>query len=68
MRKHFLLYINNSTTNKMSKNLLTVVHIFIHNGGNNGDIHRSMKYLLNSKLQNLSEKYENIKSAYLKQI
>ena len=40
MRKHFLLYINNSTTNKMSKSFLTVVHIVIHNGGN---IHRSLK-------------------------
>ena len=43
MRKHFLLYINNSTTNKMSKIFLTVVHIVIHNSGNNGDIHRSLK-------------------------
>ena len=38
MRKHFLLYINNSTTNKMSKIFLTVVHIVIQNGGNNSDI------------------------------
>ena len=46
MRKHFLLYINNSTTNKMSKIFLTVVHIVKHNGGNNGDIHRSLKYCI----------------------
>ena len=37
-----------------------MVHIVIHNGGNNGDIHRSLKYCI-LKLQNLSEKYENIK-------
>ena len=37
-----------------------MVHIVIHNGGNNGDIHR----YLHSKLQSLSEKYENIKSTY----
>ena len=55
MRKHFLLYINNSTANKI---FLIVVHIVIHNGGNNGDISRSLK------LQNLIEKYENIKSTY----
>ena len=41
MRKHFLLYINNSTTNKMSKNFLTVVHIVIYNSGNNGDIQKT---------------------------
>ena len=34
----FLLYINNSTTNEISKIFLTVVHIIIHNVGNNGDI------------------------------
>ena len=63
MRKYFLLYIKNSTANKMSKNFLIVVHIVIHNGGNNGDIPRSLK------LQNLTEKYENIKSTYsIKQI
>ena len=59
MRKHFLLYINNSTTNKMSKIFLIVVHIVIHNGGNNSD---QKLEILHSKLQNLSEKYENIKS------
>ena len=48
MRKHFLVYINNSTTNKMSKNFLTVVHIVIHNGGNNGDIHRSLEYCIHN--------------------
>ena len=30
----FLLYINNWTTNEISKNFLTVVHIIIHNVGN----------------------------------
>ena len=65
MRKHFLLYINNSTTYEISKNFLTVVHIVIHNCGNNGDIHRSLKYCI----QNFSEKYKNIKSTYsIKQI
>ena len=59
MRKHFLLYINNSTTNKMSKIFLIVVHIVINNGGNNSD---QKLEILHSKLQNLSEKYENIKS------
>ena len=43
--------------------LSVVVHIVIHNGGNNGDIQRSLK------CQNLSEKYRNIKSTYfIKQI
>ena len=37
MRKHFLLYINNSTTNEISKFFQTVVHIIIHSGGNNGE-------------------------------
>ena len=36
MREYFLLCVNNSTTNKTSKTLLTVVHIVIHNGSNNG--------------------------------
>ena len=51
----FLLYIKNSATN-----LLTVVHIVIHNIGNNGD----KLEMLHSKFQNLSEKYKNIKSKY----
>ena len=47
MRKHFLLYNSNSTTDEISKIFLTVVHILIHNGGgNNGDIHRSLKYCI----------------------
>ena len=46
MRKHFLLYINNSNTNEISKIFLIVVHIVIHNGGNNGGIHRSLKYCI----------------------
>ena len=50
MRKHFLLYINNSTTNKMSTNFLILEHIVIHNGGNNGDIPGGLKcYIQNSK-------------------
>ena len=70
MNKFFLLYINNSTTNKISNYLkylrnkifLTVVHIVINNGSNNGDIHRLE--ILRLKLQNLSEKCVNIKSTY----
>ena len=31
-----MLYINNITTNKISRKFLTVVHIVIHNGDNNG--------------------------------
>ena len=46
MRKYFLLYINNSATNKIPKIFLTVVHIVIHNGGNYGDIHRRLKYCI----------------------
>ena len=57
MRKHFLLCINNSTTNEISKNFLTVVHIVIHNGGNNGDIHKSLKYCI----QNFKTSLKNIK-------
>ena len=52
MNNFFLLYINNSTTNKISNYLkylrnkifLTVVHTVINNGSNNGDIHRGLKY------------------------
>ena len=57
MRRHFLLYINNSTTNEISKIFLTVVHIVIHNGGNNSDIHRSLKYCF----QNFKTCLKNIK-------
>ena len=46
MRKHFLQYINNSATNKISNIFLTVVHILIHNGSNNGDILRSLEYCI----------------------
>ena len=48
MRKYILLYIDNSTTNKISKSFSTVVHIVIENGGNNGDIHRNLKYYIPS--------------------
>ena len=34
----FLLYINKSSTNEISKNVLIVVHSVIHNVGNNDDI------------------------------
>ena len=61
----FLLYVNNWTTNEISKIFLTVVQIVIHIVGNNGDIHRSLKCCI----QNISEKYKNIKSTYsIKQI
>ena len=62
MRKHFLLYIDNSTTKKHQNIFLTVVHIEIHNGGNNGGIHKSLRRCI----QNFktSEKYKNIKSTY----
>ena len=61
----FLLYINNWTTNEISKNFLTVVHIVIHNVGNNGDIHRSLKCCI----QNFKTSLKNIKSTYyMKQI
>ena len=51
----------------MSKNLLTVVHVVIHNSGSLK--HTQKLEILHSKLQNLSEKYENIKSTFsIKQI
>ena len=53
----FLLYINNWTTNEISKNFLTVVHIVIHNVGNNGDIHRTLKCCI----QNCKTSLKNIK-------
>ena len=53
----FLLYINNWTTNEISKNFLTVVHIVIHNVGNNGDIHRALKCCI----QNGKNSLKNIK-------
>ena len=54
----FLLYISNWTTNEISKNFVIVVHIIMHNVGNNGDMHRSLKcciqncktYLKNMKI------------------
>ena len=51
----FLLYINNWTTNEISKNFLTVVHIVTI--GNNGDIHRSLKCCI----QNCKTSLKNIK-------
>ena len=39
----FLLYINNWTTNEISKNFLTVAHNVKHNVGNNDDLRRSLK-------------------------
>ena len=59
MRKYFLLCINNSTTNKISNIFLTVVHIVIHNGANNGKLE-----ILHLKLQSHSENCENIISTY----
>ena len=57
MGEHSFLYINNSTTNEISKTFLTVVHIVIHNDGNNGDMHRSLKYCV----QNFKTFLKNIK-------
>ena len=37
--------------------LVTVVHIVIQNGGNNGDIHKSLKYCI----QNFKTSLKNIK-------
>ena len=53
----FLQCINNWTTNEISKIFLTVVHIIIHNVGNNGDIHRSFKCCI----QNCKTSLKNIK-------
>ena len=44
--EYFLLYINNSTTNEISKTFLTVVHIVIYNGGNNGYVLGGFKYCM----------------------
>ena len=57
MRKHFLLHVNNLTTNEIQKNFLTVVHIVIYNAGNNGDIHRNWKCCM----QNFKTSLKNIK-------
>ena len=57
MRKCFLLYTNNSTANEISNIFQTVVHIVIHSGGNNGDVHRSWKYCI----QNFKTSLKNIK-------
>ena len=46
---------------KYQKNFLTVVHIVIHNGGNNGEIQRSLKHCTQN-FKNLSEKHKNITS------
>ena len=62
MRKHFLLYINNSTINKISKIFLIVVHIVIHNDGSSGDTHKSLKYCIQNFKTSL--KNMNIKSTY----
>ena len=42
----YVVDFSNSTTNEISKMFLSVVHIIIRNGGNNGDIHRSLKYCI----------------------
>ena len=44
MRKYFVLYIDNSAIDEISKCFQTVLHIAIQNSGNNGDIHRGCKY------------------------
>ena len=54
----FLLYINNWTTNKISKIFLIVVDVVIHNVGNNGDIHRSWKCCM----QNFKTSLKNTKT------
>ena len=46
----------------MSKIFLTVVHMVIHNSGSLK--HTQKLEILDSKLQNLSEKCENIKSTF----
>ena len=53
----FLLYIKDSTTNKISKSFLTVVHIIIHNVGSNGDIHRSLKCCIQNFTTSLKSTY-----------
>ena len=66
--KHFLLYINNSTTDEISKIFQTVLHIVIHNCGNSSDIHRSLKYCVQNFKASLKNK-KNKKSTYpIKQI
>ena len=54
----FSLYISNSTTNEISNIFVTVVHIVIQWW------HTQKLEMLHTKLQNLSEKDENIKSTY----
>ena len=53
------IFINNSTTSKILKNLLTV-HIVIHNGGKM--LTYAKAWSITCKIQNLSEKYVNIES------
>ena len=55
--KYIFYYINNSTTNEISKNILTVVRIVKHNAGTNGDIHRNLKYCI----QNFKNSLRNMK-------
>ena len=53
----FTIYLQ-LTANEISKIFLTVVDIVMHNGGNNGDIHRSLKYYC---IQNFKTSLKNIK-------
>ena len=53
----FTIYLQ-LTANEISKIFLTVVDIVMHNGGNNGDIHRSLKYYC---IQNFKTCLKNIK-------
>ena len=53
------IFINNSTTSKILKNILTV-HIVIHNGGKM--VTYAKAWSITFKIQNLSEKYVNIES------
>ena len=42
---------------KYRKLLLTMVHIVVQNGGDNGDIHRNLKYCI----QNIKTSLKNVK-------
>ena len=55
--KYFYYILTIQLLIKYRKNILVVVHIVTHNGGNDGNIHRSLRYCI----QNFEKKKKNMK-------
>ena len=55
--KYFYYILSIQLLIKYRKNILVVVHIVTHNGGNDGNIHRSLRYCI----QNFETFLKNMK-------